>query len=50
MSLENKDIAELEQLASHLREQIARSPNHSRMERVELEDIQDWLTAAQKRS
>jgi hypothetical protein len=43
MSLETKSLAELEELASNLRKQIARSPNHSTMEKVELEQVQDWL-------
>jgi len=43
MSLENKSLAELEQLASNLRSQIARNPNHTAMEKVELEDVQSWL-------
>jgi len=43
MSLETKSLAELEELASNLREQIARNPNHTAMEIVELEDVQGWL-------
>ena len=43
MSLENKSLAELEQLASNLRSQIALNPNHTAMEKVELEDVQGWL-------
>jgi len=43
MSLENKSLAELEQLASNLRSQIALNPNHTAMEKVELEDVQSWL-------
>jgi hypothetical protein len=43
MSLETKSLAELEELASNLREQIARNPVHTRMEQVELEDVQGWL-------
>jgi len=43
MSLETKSSAELEELASNLRLQIARNPNHTAMEKVELEDVQSWL-------
>jgi hypothetical protein len=43
MSLENKSLAELEELASNLCSQIALNPNHTAMEKVELEDVQGWL-------
>ena len=43
MSLENKSMAELEVLASNLRLQIARNPNHSAMETVELKDVERWI-------
>jgi len=43
MSLENKSLAELEELATNLRSQIALNPNHTAMEIVELEDVQGWL-------
>ena len=43
MSLGNKSLAELEELASNLRSQIALNPNHTAMEKVELEDVQGWL-------
>jgi len=43
MSLQNKGLAELEELASNLRMQIARNPNHSTMEKVELEDVEGWI-------
>ena len=43
MSLENKSLAELEELATNLRSQIALNPNHTAMEIVELEDVQSWL-------
>jgi len=43
MSLENKSLAELEELATNLRSQIALNPNHTAMEKVELEDVQGWL-------
>jgi len=43
MSLETKSLAELEELATNLRSQIALNPNHTAMEIVELEDVQGWL-------
>jgi hypothetical protein len=48
MSLENKSLAELEELASNLRMQIARNPNHSTLEKVELEDVEGWITSRRK--
>jgi len=48
MSLENKSLAELEKLASDLRTQIARNPNHSTMEKVELEDVEGWIKLRRK--
>ena len=43
MGLENKNLFELEQLASDLRKQIAGNPDHSTMETVELEDVEGWI-------
>jgi hypothetical protein len=48
MSLENKSLAELEELASNLRSQIARHPAHSTLEKVELEDVEGWITSRRK--
>ena len=48
MSLENKSLAELEELATNLRSQIALNPNHTAMEKVELEDVQEWITLRRK--
>ncbi len=48
MSLENKSVTELEELASNLRSQIALNPNHTAMEKVELEDVQGWLKVRRK--
>lgn len=48
MSLENKSLTELEELASNLRSQIARSPDHSTMEKVELEDVEGWIKLRRK--
>ena len=41
-------MAELEKLASDLRTQIARNPNHSTMEKVELEDVEGWIKLRRK--
>ncbi len=48
MSLENKSLAELEKLGSDLRTQIARNPNHSTMEKAELEDVEGWIKLRRK--
>jgi hypothetical protein len=48
MSLENKTLAELEQLAVKLRQQIASNPEHSKIERVELEDVKQWIALRHK--
>ena len=48
MSLETKSLAELEELAVNLVKQIARRPEQSRFERIELKDVQDWLTLRRK--
>ena len=50
MGLENKSLFELEQLASDLRKQIAGNPDHSTMEKVELEDVEGMDKVTQKRS
>ena len=50
MSLENKSLAELEELASNLRSQIALNPNHTAMEKVELEDVQGWLKLRKRKA
>jgi hypothetical protein len=42
MSLENKSLAELEELASNLRKQITHHPNTA-MEKTELEDVEGWI-------
>jgi hypothetical protein len=48
MSLENKSLAELEELASNMRRQIARIPNSSTLEKVELEDVEGWIKLRRK--
>jgi hypothetical protein len=41
--LDKMSLAELEDLAAKLRHTIARNPEDSRMERVELEDVKQWI-------
>jgi hypothetical protein len=42
MSLQNKTLAELEELASNLRKQITHYPDTA-MEKTELEDVEGWI-------
>ncbi len=41
--VENKSLAQLEQLASDLHKQIAGNSDHSTLEKVELEDVEGWI-------
>jgi hypothetical protein len=43
MSLGDKTLKELTELRVELKKQIARNPEHSGMERVELEDVEGWI-------
>ncbi len=43
MSLEHKTLPELIELRAKLVREIERSPNHSGMERVELEDVKCYI-------
>lgn len=43
MSLNDKSLSEMVQLRSKLVEMIARNPEHSGLERVELEDVEGFL-------
>ena len=38
--LDEKSLTELEAMSADFREQIARDPQHSRVERVQLEDVE----------
>ena len=40
---------ELEEIATKLRHAIARNPEHSQMEQVELEDVKQWIAVRQNR-
>ncbi len=48
-SLDKMGLAELEDLAAKLRHAIARNPENSRMEQVELEDVKQWIAIRQNR-
>ena len=48
-SLDKMSLAELEDLAAKLRHAIARNPENSRMEQVELEDVKQWIAIRQNR-
>ena len=45
--LEKMSLAELEEIATRLRHAIARNPEHSRMEQVDLEDVKQWIAIRQ---
>ena len=47
--LDKMSLIELEDLAAKLRHAIARNPEHSRMEQVELEDVKQWIAIRQNR-
>ena len=48
-TLDTMSLTELEDLAAKLRHTIARKPEHSRMEQVELEDVKQWIAIRQNR-
>lgn len=48
-TIDKMSLVELEELASRLRHAIARNPEHSRMEQVELEDVKQWIAIRQNR-
>jgi len=50
MALDQKTLAELHELRLKLEEQIRRDPEHSKMERVELDDVNQWIRLRQKES
>ena len=41
------NLLELEELAAKLRHKIARNPRHSRIDQVELEDVQQFIALRQ---
>ena len=48
-NLAKMTLAELEDLATKLRHAIARNPEHLQVERVELEDLKQWVAIRQTR-
>jgi hypothetical protein len=42
-ALDKMSLMELEDLAAKLRHTIARNPEDSRMEEIELEDVKQWI-------
>jgi hypothetical protein len=48
MGLENKSLAELEELASDLHKRIARNPSRPTIEKVELQDVEGWIKLSRK--
>jgi len=48
MSLYDKSLAELREIAEGLRQTIRRNPHHSRIEQVELEDTEQLIREREK--
>ena len=48
-TLDKMSLVELEDLAAKLRHAVARNPENSRMEQVELEDVKQWIAIRQNR-
>lgn len=46
--LEDMNVAELEEVAAKLRHTIERSPRDTRMEQIELKDVNGWIALRQK--
>ena len=49
-ALEKMSVEELDDLAAKLRHAIARNPENSRMEQLELEDVKQWIAIRQNRN
>jgi hypothetical protein len=47
--LEKMSLTGLEEIPTKLRHAIARNPENSRMEQVELEDVKQWIAIRQNR-
>ena len=47
--LEKMSLLMLEEIATKLCHAIARNPEHSRIEQVELEDVKQWIAIRQNR-
>ena len=48
-ALEKMSLDQLEDLAAKLRHAIARNPENSRMEQLELDDVKQWIAIRQNR-
>lgn len=48
-SLDKMSLVELEELAASLRHVIARNPDNSRMEQIELDNVKQWIAIRQNR-
>jgi hypothetical protein len=48
MALDTKTLVELEQLAANLRQQVRINPRHSKLEQVELREVEEWIALRQK--
>ncbi len=48
MALDTKTLQELEQLANNLRQQIRLHPQHSKLEEVELREVEEWIELRRK--
>ena len=48
MALDTKTLTELEQIATNLRQQIRLNPRHSKLEQVELTEVEEWIALRQK--
>jgi hypothetical protein len=46
--LEDMNVDQLEEVAAKLRLTIDRSPRDTRMEQIELEDVNEWIAIRQK--
>jgi len=50
MALDTKSLAELEQLAANLRQQVRINPRFSKLEQVELKEVEEWIALRKKES
>jgi hypothetical protein len=48
-ALNKMSLAELEDLAAKLRHAIARNPENSRIQEIELEDVKQWIVIRRNR-
>jgi hypothetical protein len=48
MGLDTKTLEDLEQLAQNLRQQIRLHPQHSKLEEVELREVEEWIALRRK--